>query len=1689
MSLYAAQNAIPAHLTSSDAWRRGLAGQPAAPLSVLSPQQIQGQTPQQQMQSLQLAQQQTMLAQLQQQLHQQQTQQQAQAQAQQQQAQAQAQQQQALQARAYGPAPPGTSTGSVVSHSAAAFSSADAVVAQQQQQQQQQQQYLLQQLLLQQQQQQALTHAQQQSLAAVSAPLQAHVQAPAAPFQLQQRQQQQLDQQKQLLMRAAMLMGSYPPQADASAPAAPPPTGDLASPRALQPQQPQQPQPLATGQHFSGGQFAGPQYAGAQLTSAQFVNAQYAGAQFAGPHFGGAQPLPLGAPSALLAGTGTDTGPPLPGAPLTVASHLQQLQLQQQHQQQQHMQLLHLPPGFPRAEGSEPISAAQTPAVGLGAGPGFGPSAFAPPPALTAAAAAATTAPSVQMGPVVGGRESRQHARPGDAAAVARGAARANSRRDNRRGGASGSKNPGTNDSGRDRDRGGRSSRNGAEGGGGGGGGGGSRDGSGGSANGPSSSTPLFSAPGDYVYLKRAARLGDYAAVAAMIEAGASAAWTEPQAGVGSAGGSASTRSGAQAALATEMSASLASAVRAAAADSLAVGRIKYTPLATARPPAQQDPAAAAATAASAAALVAAAGAGPAGLRALISAPGAEEQAVLAAAVAAAAAPPLSSASASGVPGSHPSPPPAQPLSLSASSQSPALLPLAGGAALPSALAQAQALHGASGLARLGLAPAGLLALPPQALAVTNSQSLVNANPPSAISPLALFLAGVPVSRMHHVVLDRLTTASELGLDLLGTGFVGLPPPPSVAALAAIGAAPDEPVRGSPTAASTGGVGGAPGPHYGPNAATAAAAAAAAAATLASPVPGPPPCGLTEEEYAAVGFRACFARPPYPVPVPVPGGRGLTGSATASPLVALGAAAVQPGDPGYDGSTDTPSVSASAAAAAATVASVGRVGDCPLHWAADGGNAEIVRLLLAARSDPNQRRSDGVTALHIAATNGYTEVALALLEGRADVNAAALRSLTTPIIIAASFNRSAVTALLLAHGANPLLRNAAAVDAHDAAAVYAGTRGLIFSAVVNRTLGPVLEKRMLRVDGAWTYAAITERVAAIEAKYAHRFADPEHLGVYGLTVRRALPTLPGEDTAATGSKTDAATDIGAGTGTAAGASVGARVSLEPYDHTGAHTGGGGVSAGPSAHPSLGASRLIVRTASVGEQGDTETVAAAADGLSSERRGSALVIVTPQASQLSSGGDFSDASPRARGAAAAAAVAAAGLLNSRRARHMRGPGSGSIFPLASIENVVCECTCGLIPPAPASVTATAPDQMSEAKGPTANAPDADIDAGAAPGSAAAAEPVDTRHGAALLRALKVRRATIWAINQRAAAQSRMSTGTAGDTTDLTSVSAALRSEAAARVRGMAPQELIACARMLDNISGDAAALAAGAGHPHAHGHMGTCALVRYWAGGHLSQAARAWLGVHENEDAEDRDVMPASTGDSTGAAGASGEVPEDATAVGGSPGRRVRRVESASISFMMYESVASSAEAPIDSSPPQHGRGRSSVMGVLPPFLGTRGSVTGAASLVRQVTAPGQMSPASLLVPVMSASEIAELVLSFLDETDTGGSDPPSPLGPVTLPGAYIKGLTAATLPAPLTVATAYNARAQRELQASQQQANQKNLQQQFNQIVGLNRTGVTATKPPPSPGLGVNPQTFASTPVTPPITQPSPPPA
>jgi uncharacterized protein len=107
-------------------------------------------------------------------------------------------------------------------------------------------------------------------------------------------------------------------------------------------------------------------------------------------------------------------------------------------------------------------------------------------------------------------------------------------------------------------------------------------------------------------------------------------------------------------------------------------------------------------------------------------------------------------------------------------------------------------------------------------------------------------------------------------------------------------------------------------------------------------------------------------------------------------------------------------------------------GDSLLMLASYHGHRELVSVLLEHRADPELRNSSGQTPLAGAAFKGHLPIIELLIAHGADVDGASPDG-RTPLMVAAMFNRTDVVDYLIAHGANVDAKDAAGVDAAQAA--------------------------------------------------------------------------------------------------------------------------------------------------------------------------------------------------------------------------------------------------------------------------------------------------------------------------------------------------------------------------------------------------------------------------------------------------------------------------------------------------------------------------------------------------------------------------------------------------------------------------------------------------------------------------------
>jgi uncharacterized protein len=105
-------------------------------------------------------------------------------------------------------------------------------------------------------------------------------------------------------------------------------------------------------------------------------------------------------------------------------------------------------------------------------------------------------------------------------------------------------------------------------------------------------------------------------------------------------------------------------------------------------------------------------------------------------------------------------------------------------------------------------------------------------------------------------------------------------------------------------------------------------------------------------------------------------------------------------------------------AAGADVSAKTRLGGhTPLHIAAAGGRIAVARRLLDAKASPAVTTTTGATPLHFAATAGNLDVVLALLDRGADVNTKEPQWGQTPLMFAAAAGRTDIVKALAQRGA------------------------------------------------------------------------------------------------------------------------------------------------------------------------------------------------------------------------------------------------------------------------------------------------------------------------------------------------------------------------------------------------------------------------------------------------------------------------------------------------------------------------------------------------------------------------------------------------------------------------------------------------------------------------------------------------
>ena len=96
------------------------------------------------------------------------------------------------------------------------------------------------------------------------------------------------------------------------------------------------------------------------------------------------------------------------------------------------------------------------------------------------------------------------------------------------------------------------------------------------------------------------------------------------------------------------------------------------------------------------------------------------------------------------------------------------------------------------------------------------------------------------------------------------------------------------------------------------------------------------------------------------------------------------------------------------------------------------GDPTVIRRLLEAGADANERLPNGESALMMAARTGNAEALELLIERGADVNAAEKLRGTTPLMWAVAYRHPAAVAALIEHGADVSARSSTARSRHAA---------------------------------------------------------------------------------------------------------------------------------------------------------------------------------------------------------------------------------------------------------------------------------------------------------------------------------------------------------------------------------------------------------------------------------------------------------------------------------------------------------------------------------------------------------------------------------------------------------------------------------------------------------------------------------
>ena len=132
----------------------------------------------------------------------------------------------------------------------------------------------------------------------------------------------------------------------------------------------------------------------------------------------------------------------------------------------------------------------------------------------------------------------------------------------------------------------------------------------------------------------------------------------------------------------------------------------------------------------------------------------------------------------------------------------------------------------------------------------------------------------------------------------------------------------------------------------------------------------------------------------------------------------------------------------------------------PLFWAAGSGDSggEIIKLLLEAGADAKKVAPDGVTALLIATASENADAVEELLKAGADPNAVAEREGVRPLHVAAESGDVRIVKALLAAGADPDAEDVGGLRAIEGAAAAAEKK-------VVEVLFPVTTKKIVEFSG------------------------------------------------------------------------------------------------------------------------------------------------------------------------------------------------------------------------------------------------------------------------------------------------------------------------------------------------------------------------------------------------------------------------------------------------------------------------------------------------------------------------------------------------------------------------------------------------------------------------------------------------